>query len=166
MVPSDSAVIAACNSALPQPMACSRGMTMELKLYSSNELELVATPIRARISTCHPRLNSALSKPFMGVTSVVADKHSRLRALAQHMGTTCRTGCIRALGEDVFGMDQRRAIAQFLKRQERQVFSLGQGHGQSVGNVQLDHGITHGRCVDGADEQVEHIHATVFPLGP
>ncbi|MNL33835.1 hypothetical protein D3C87_1557660 [compost metagenome] len=65
MVPSDNAVIAACNSALPQPMACSSGITMELKLYSSNELELVATPTSARISTRQPRLNSALSKPFM-----------------------------------------------------------------------------------------------------
>ncbi|MNQ60268.1 hypothetical protein D3C85_745420 [compost metagenome] len=65
MVPNDSAVIAACSSALPQPMACSRGMTMELKLYSSNELELVATPTSARISTRQPRLNSVLSKPFM-----------------------------------------------------------------------------------------------------
>ena len=30
-----------------------------------NELELVATPTSARISTRQPRLNSALSKPFM-----------------------------------------------------------------------------------------------------
>ncbi|MNE92467.1 hypothetical protein D3C80_1901960 [compost metagenome] len=65
MVPRDSAVIAACNSALPQPMACSRGITRELKLYSSNELELVATPTSARISNLQPRLNSALSKPFI-----------------------------------------------------------------------------------------------------
>ncbi|MNG22576.1 hypothetical protein D3C84_1070740 [compost metagenome] len=82
------------------------------------------------------------------------------------MGTPCRAGCIRDLDQGVFGMDQRRAIAQFFKCQQRQVFSLGQGHGQGVGNVQLDHGIAHGRCVDGADEQVEHIHTTVFPFRP
>ncbi|MNT82709.1 hypothetical protein D3C72_2224750 [compost metagenome] len=63
-------------------------------------------------------------------------------------------------------MYQRRAIAQFLKRQKRQVFSLGQRHGEGVGNVQFDHGIAHGRGVHGTDDQVEHIHTTIFPLRP
>ncbi|MNF84219.1 hypothetical protein D3C84_665700 [compost metagenome] len=57
--------MAACRSLRAQPMARSSGMTMELKLYSSSELELVATPTTARISTCQPRLNSALLKLFM-----------------------------------------------------------------------------------------------------
>ncbi|MCY1465928.1 hypothetical protein D9M71_841350 [compost metagenome] len=63
-------------------------------------------------------------------------------------------------------MDQRRTVGQLRQRQQCQVISLGQGHGQGIGDVQLDHGIAQGRCIDGADEQIEHIHAPVFPFRP
>ena len=65
MVPSDRAVMAACNSLRPQPIACSSGIIIALKLYNSNELELVATPTMARMRIFQPILNSLLSNCFM-----------------------------------------------------------------------------------------------------